>query len=144
MSRRSPTRKSKAKSPSKRSPKTKSPPRRSPTRKTPPSKQLVKDCYREWVLSPVTGRAIEVQGKTWFELYPTHKKYLDTAERKTTPGITKNGVCTPPKGDPPHDWDRGRGRYEGGYRGRRRWEGGGWNYYNEPYVAPGLNIGLHF
>ena len=86
---------------------------KSPKRKSASPKRThhrpTKDCVREWVTSPVSGRAIEVNGKTWTDLYPTHKAELDAAERKTTPGVMKGDTCVPPLGDPPHGWG-GRGR----------------------------------
>ena len=61
-----------------------------------------KDCKREWVKNPITGKWIEVNGKTWFELYKTHRKELEASARKTTYGTLRNGICVVPPGDPPH------------------------------------------
>ena len=101
--------------------------RTSPTRKSSPSRKSSpkKNCKREWIRNPITDRWIEVDGATWKKLYSTHKKQLDNAERKTTPGVMKKGVCTPPQGDPPHD--------RGYHRGHRRHSNRRYRSYDRPY-----------
>jgi hypothetical protein len=57
----------------------------------------------------------------------------------------KGGMCVPPVGDPPHDWDRrgyGRGYGRDHWRGPRGY-GYGYGYAPGPaYVRPGLGFSL--
>ena len=75
-----------------------------------------KNCKREWVKNPSTaaGRWIEVNGGRWHELYPKYKAQLDSAQRKTTYGTLRDGVCVVPVGDPPHSSGGGGSRGGGG------------------------------
>ena len=69
------------------------------------SKQTEKNCVRDWVRNPETGKWIQVNGKTYNNLirYSKHKIYFSKAEIKSTPGRLWNGICVVKPGGPRYD-----------------------------------------